>query len=231
MDRAVVLVSGGINSAVTAAVAKEQYETALLHVAWGHRTAERELAAFHEIAGFLKVEQTLVAELSCMAVFGGNARASRRQSIEDASVVGRTVPGTFAFGLLPAMLSLAAAWAGSLRARRVLVGISENHGTTTTPISKLYPDRRREFVQTFNLMLQYAKPSDRDLLVEAPLMDLNRAETIRLGQRLRLPFDRTWSCYSSNNAPCHRCIACVNRESGFLQAGIADPLAMETAKV
>lgn len=231
MDRAVVLVSGGINSAVTAAVAKEQYETALLHVAWGHRTAERELAAFQEIAGFLKVEQTLVAELSCMAVFGGNARASRRQSIEDASVVGRTVPGTFAFGLLPAMLSLAAAWAGSIRARRILVGISENHGTTTTPIGKLYPDRRREFIQTFNLMLQYAKPSDRDLLVEAPLIDLNRAETIRLGQRLRLPFDRTWSCYSSNSAPCHRCIACVNRESGFLQAGVADPLVMETAKV
>ena len=79
-------------------------------------------------------------------------------------------------------------------------------------------------------MLQYAKPSDRDLLVEAPLMDLNRAEVLKLGQRLRIPFEHTWTCYSSNTAPCHRCIACVNRESGFLQAGIADPLVLETAR-
>ena len=230
MDRAVVLLSGGINSAVAAAIAKEHYELALLHVAWGHRTAERELAAFHEVAASLNVEQTLVADLSCMAAIGANARTSRRLSIEDAGVVGRSIPATFAFGLLPGMLSLAAAWAGSIRAPRVVLGVSENHGTTTTPISKIYPDRRREFVQAFNLMLQYAKPADRNLFVEAPLIDLPRADVVKLGHRLHVPFDRTWTCYSSNTAPCHRCIACVNRESGFLQAGIPDPLVLETAR-
>jgi len=230
MDRAVVLLSGGVNSAVAAALTKEQCEPALLHVAWGHRTAERELAAFNELAAALKVEQTLVAELSCMAVIGGNARASRRLAIEDANVVGRSVPATFALGLLPSMLSLAAAWAGALRARRIIVGVGENYGTTTTPLCKLYPDRRREFIQAFNLMLLYAKPADRDLVAEAPLLDLTRAEVVKLGQKLKVPFDRTWTCYSSNNAPCHRCIACVNREAGFLQAGVPDPLVLETAK-
>ena len=165
-----------------------------------------------------------------MAAIGANARTSRRLSIEDAGVVGRSIPATFAFGLLPGMLSLAAAWAGSIRAPRVVLGVSENHGTTTTPISKIYPDRRREFVQAFNLMLQYAKPADRNLFVEAPLIDLPRADVVKLGHRLHVPFDRTWTCYSSNTAPCHRCIACVNRESGFLQAGIPDPLVLETAR-
>ncbi len=230
MDRAVLLLSGGINSTVAAAVAREQYELALLHVAWGHRTAERELAAFQEVAAALRIEQTLVADLSCMAAFGGNARTSRRIAIEDASVVGRSTPATFALGLLPGMLSLAAAWAAGLRASRILVGVSENGGTLPTPISKLYPDRRREFVQAFNLMLHHAKVPDRDLLVEAPLIDLTRAEIVKLGQRLKAPFDRTWTCYANNHTPCHRCIACVNRETGFFQAGIPDPVVLEAAR-
>jgi len=230
MDRAVVLVSGGINSAVAAAIAREQYELALLHVAWGHRTAERALAAFNEIAGSLKIEQTLVAELSSMAVIGGNARASRRIPVDDARAVGRATPGTFVFGLIPGMLSLAATWAASLKARHVILGISENHATADTPISKLYPDYRREFVQAFNLMLLYARPQDHELLVEAPLIDLSRAEVIKLGQRLRVPFNRTWSCYARNDTPCHRCLGCVNREAGFLQAGAADPLVLEPVR-
>jgi 7-cyano-7-deazaguanine synthase len=231
MDRAVVLLSGGINSTVAAAIVREQCELALLHVAWGHRTAERELTAFQDIAEILKAEQNFVAELSCMAMIGGNARASRRMAIEDANVVGRGIPTTFAFGLLPTMMSMAVAWAASIRARRIVVGISEDHGTGPTPIGKLYPDRRRDFVQAFNLMLQYAKPTDRDLIVEAPFIDLTRAEVVKLGQRLKVPFESTWSCYSSNKTPCHRCIACTTRQMGFLQAGVPDPLVLEPSRM
>jgi len=230
MDRAVVLLSGGINSTVAAAIVREQCELALLHVAWGHRTAERELAAFQEIAEILKAEQNFVAELSCMAMIGGNARVSRRMAIEDTNAVGRGTPATFAFALLPTMMSAAAAWAASIRARRIVIGISEDHGTGPTPIGKLYPDRHRDFVQAFNLMLQYAKPADRDLVVEAPLIDLTRAEVIKLGHRLKVPFETTWSCYANNNNPCHRCIACTTRQMGFLQAGVPDPLALEPAR-
>jgi 7-cyano-7-deazaguanine synthase len=223
MDRAVVLLSGGINSTVAAAVTREQYELALLHVAWGHRTAERELAAFQEITETLKAEQNFVADLSCMTLIGGNARASRRMAIEDANVVGRGIPTTFAFGLLPTMMSLAAAC-------RIIVGICEDHATGPMPIGKLYPDRRRDFAQAFNLMLHYAKPADRDLIVEAPFIDLTRAEVVKLGQRLKVPFEATWSCYSSNNAPCRRCIACTTRQMGFLQACVPDPLALEPVR-
>src|SRR5512134_340908 len=108
MDRAVVLLSGGINSAVAAAIAREQYEPALLHVAWGHRTAERELAAFEQLSSALHAERAIVAELSCMAAFGGNARVSKRIAIDDANALGKDTPATFALGLMPAMLSLAA---------------------------------------------------------------------------------------------------------------------------
>lgn len=226
MDRAIVLVSGGLNSAVTAALAKEQYEPALLHAAWGHRSAERELACFEQIAQILRVEQTMVAELSCLAVFGGNSRVSRRLPVEDANTLGNGTPATFAMGVMPTLLSLAVAWAASIKAKRILVGVSENHYTSTPPIAELYPDYRPDFLQVFNLMLNYAKPADRELFVEAPMMDLSRQEVIHLGKRVGVPFQNTWSCYTSNDAPCGRCLGCANRHAGFLKAGVPDPLTL-----
>ena len=229
MDRAVILVSGGLNSAVAAAVAREQYEPAWLHVAWGHRAADRELAAFELLATEAAVQKTIVAELSALAAFGGNARVSKRLAMEDAAALGRETPATFAFGLFPSMLSLAAAWAGAIGAKRIIVGISENHGVPGPLISELYPDYRREFIQTFNLMLEYAKSTGRDLLVEAPLIELTRAEVIRLGRQLKVPFEKTWSCYRDNEKPCNRCLPCFSRTTGFLRVGIPDPLLQETA--
>ncbi|NLX14899.1 MAG: hypothetical protein GXY44_14790 [Phycisphaerales bacterium] len=226
MDRAVILVSGGINSAVAAAVAREQYEPAWLHVSWAHRAADRELLAFEMLAADAGVQKTIIAELSALATFGGNARVSKRLPMEDAVTLGHETPATFAFGLLPSMLSLAAAWAGSIGAKHIIVGISENHGIPGPLISELYPDYRREFLQTFNLMLEYAKPSGRELLVEAPLIELSRAEIIRLGQQLKVPFEKTWSCYRGNDQPCNRCLPCFARTTGFLRVGIPDPLVL-----
>ncbi len=227
MDRAVILLSGGINSAVAAAVAREQYEPALMHVAWGHRTADREFAAFEQLASALHVERTIVAELSCMALFGGNARVSRRLSIDDANALGKETPATFALGLMPAMLSLAAAWASSIGAKRIVIGTGEDYRLPGPTLGTLYPDYRHEFVQVFNLMLEYAKPAGRELVVEAPLIDLTRAEVIKLGNRLNVPWEKTWSCYRNTEAPCGRCLGCANRANGFLKAGISDPLLLE----
>lgn len=230
MDRAVILLSGGINSTVATAVSREQYEPALLHVAWGHRAAERELLVFEQLAAEFRIEQTMVAELSCLAMFGGNSRVSRRLPIEDAATLGSAIPATFAMGTIPAMLSVAATWAASIKAKRIIVGISENHRIPGPAVCDLYPDHRRDFLQTFNLMLHYAKPAERDLFVEAPLIDLSRAEVVKLGQRLGVPFDKTWSCYANNDRPCGRCRPCTTRAAGFLQAGLPDPLLLEPAQ-
>lgn len=228
MDKAVVLCSGGINSSVAAAIMREQSTPALLHVAWAHRSSDRELLAFQQVAAALRIEKTLVAELSCMSAFGGSARVSKRLAVEDATTLRKEPPATYMLGLMPSLLSLAATWAGSIGAKRIIVGTSENHGVPGPVISELYPDYRRDFLQAFNLMLQYAKPPDRELIVEAPLLDLTRAEVIQLGARLSVPFERTWSCYSNNDHPCVRCWACTSRATGFLQAGIPDPLMLET---
>ncbi|MBP7933306.1 MAG: 7-cyano-7-deazaguanine synthase [Phycisphaerae bacterium] len=227
MDRAVVLVSGGVNSAVITAIAREQYEPVLLHVGWNHRSADRELAAFEQLSAHFGIEKTLAAELPCMAAFGGNSRVSKRLSIEDANTLSQETPSTFAPGVLPSMLGLAAAWAGAIKARRIFVGISEGPGGTGPTLAQLYPDYRREFVQAFNLTLRYAFPAKQDILVDAPLVDLSRAEIVRLGLKCEVPYALTWSCYASGAKPCGRCLGCVNRALGFSKAGMADPLFLE----
>ena len=227
MDRAVVLVSGGVNSAVITAIAREQYEPVLFHVGWNHRAAEREMAAFEQLAAHFGIEKTLAADLPCMAAFGGNSRVSKRLSIEDANTLSQETPSTFAPGVLPSMLGLAASWAGAIKARRIFVGISEGPGVSGPTLAQLYPDYRREFIQAYNLTLRYALPLKQDLLVEAPLIDLSRGEIVRLGLRCEIPFALTWSCYAGGNRPCGRCLGCVNRGQGFTKAGVADPLFLE----
>lgn len=229
MDKAVVLVSGGLNSAVAASIAREQYECYLLHVAWGHRTAERELSCFESLVAHFHAERTMTADLRCLSALGGNARTSRKMLIEDMAALGQEVPSTFVQGLVPTMLSLAATWAGAIEAKRIIIGSSEDYDVPGPPISKLYPDYRREFVQTFNLMLEYAKPRARELQVEAPLAELTRQEIVSLGRRLKLPFEKTWSCYRSNEEPCGKCLGCGTRAAGFLSCGVPDPLLLEAA--
>jgi 7-cyano-7-deazaguanine synthase len=224
MTKAVILCSGGINSSVMAAAAREQYEPALLHVSWGHRSAERELAAFGQIAAALQIEQTKVVELSGGGLFGTNPRTTRRNPHDEYPA---THPAPFTVGLLPAFIGLAACWAEAIGAPRIMLGVTENHETGGTPISDLYPDYRREFVQTANLMLQYGKRPGEELLVEAPLLELSRVDVVKLGNLLGVPFAHTWSCYGFNDTPCGKCLGCITRVSGFLRAGLPDPLQLE----
>ena len=226
MTKAVILCSGGINSSVMAAAAREQYEPALLHVAWGHRSAERELASFGQIAAALHIENTKIVELSTSGLFGNNPRITRRGPHDDYPA---THPAPFTLGLLPTFVGLAACWAEGIGATRIMLGICENHETGGQPVADLYPDYRREFIQTANLMLQYGKRTGDELLLEAPLLELSRVDVVKLGNLLGVPFAQTWSCYGFNDTPCGKCFGCTTRTAGFLRAGVADPLLIEAA--
>jgi len=225
MKTAVVLMSGGVYSAVTACVAKEEYELALLHVSFGQRCEERERRAAEEIAGHLKAPHTLVTELPFVAQVGGNARVDRKIPIEDAAAIGPHVPNTFVPGLMPSMLGIATGWAAQLRAERIFVGVTETIAIASQPGRTLYPDYRREFFQRYGYLLETALPERIKVKVEVPLIDFSHKDTVLLGLRLKTPFHLTWSCYRNDDEPCGTCYGCAVRSQAFAAAGAVDPLA------
>src|SRR5436305_1863928 len=138
MEKAVVLVSGGVGSLVAAATAREQYELALLHVGWGHRSAERERACFDHLSGWLRSDQTRTVDLGCMQLIAAGARVAKRHALEDAGTLSADSvgpPPSFTPGLMPTLLSLSATWAAQIGARRIIVGSSENHATSRLAIA------------------------------------------------------------------------------------------------
>jgi 7-cyano-7-deazaguanine synthase len=226
MDTAVVLASGGLNSLVSAYVAREENELALLHVDYEHRSSQRELTCFQDIAAHLNVEKTLVAKLPCFAQIGGNARIERRQDVEDVNALSPGPSRTFVPGLMPALLGIAIGWAHRIGALRIVVGASENLGPPGPPTGTMYPDRRRDFFQRYAHLLETALSPRSRVRLETPLIDLNQEEIVRLGTKLEAPFQKTWSCLRSGEKMCGTCYGCATRTYGFSMAKVVDPLVM-----
>jgi 7-cyano-7-deazaguanine synthase len=222
-EKAVVLSSGGLNSAVLTSLARRDHEVALLHVRFGHRAAEREAELFEKQAAHFEIAHKLVIDMPHFAVIGGNARTSRKRQIEDALAIGEGEANTYVAGLVGAMISAAFSWAHTLAAAKVFIGISEDLGPPAPKTSLMYPDFSREYLQLCNHLFDVASPA-RPIALEAPLADLNRTDIVRLGHRLETPLELTWSCLSSGTQLCGACAGCATRARGFLSAGLPDPI-------
>jgi len=224
MDIAVVLVSGGVNSSVLVGVAAKEHKPALMHVSYGQRTSERELACFEGICTHYQVAEKLVVALPHYQTVGGNARVNRKLAVEDATTMGDRPCNTYVPGLIPTMLGLAYHWADALGAKKILIGSSENNGPPGPRTSTIYPDHRRELYHLYNHLIEITARSQVRIHLETPLITMTRAEVIRLGYHLGVPFERTWSCDRHGDKPCGSCYGCATRARGFLEAAIPDPL-------
>lgn len=228
-DKAVVLCSGGLNSAVVTSIAVQDQAVALLHVRFGHRAADREAELFEKQADFFELRERLVIDMPHFSVIGGNARVSRKRQIEDALAIGEGHSNCYVPGLIGALVHAGHTWATTIGANKILLGMSENLGPPGPKTCKIFPDYSQEFLQLCNHLIRETSPW-RSVAVEAPLIDLDRAEIVKLGHRLSTPFDLTWSCMSSGTAPCGGCIGCATRNRGFLDAGVPDPIMLATAQ-
>lgn len=229
-DKAVVLCSGGLNSAVVASIAvKDHQPAAFLHVRFGHRSAQKEAELFEKQAEHFGVRERLVVDMPHFAAIGGNARVSRKKQIEDALALGESGTNCHVPGLISGLVSAAFSWAWTIGAGRIVLGVSENLGPPAPKTSELYPDYSQDYIQLCNHLCSEGSPG-KGIVVEAPVIDLTRAEIVRLGRRLGTPFQLTWSCLSSNSEPCGACIGCATRSRGFLDAAVPDPVVLETAR-
>ena len=219
---AVVLASGGMDSAVTAAVARQEHELALLHATYGQRTAARERRSYEALADHFGVpaDRRAVVDLAFLSRVGGSALTDRTIAVPEAApAVGarREIPATYVPFRNGLLLAHAVAWAEVLRAETVFIGAVEED-------SPGYPDCRAAFLTAFQQAARLGSRTGERLRVLAPLVRMSKADIVRLGAELRAPFALTWSCYQREDVACGRCESCALRRRGFQLAGVDDPV-------
>jgi 7-cyano-7-deazaguanine synthase len=214
--RAVVLLSGGMDSSVCAALAARDYQAAAVHVSYGQRTEQRERQAFLEICERLKIHQKLVVRNEALRAIGGSALTDDKIAVPESHAVGQNIPVTYVPFRNAHFLAVAVSWAEVLGADKVYIGAVE-------PDSSGYPDCRPEYYKAFNEVVKTGTKDGR-IKVVTPLIAMRKAEIVRLGLELGAPFDLTWSCYSREDQACGVCDSCVLRLRAFEAAGVKDPI-------
>ena len=216
-SRAVVLVSGGMDSCVCAALAARDHTTAAVHVSYGQRTEQRERKSFLAICQRLNIHDKLIVRNEALRAVGGSALTDEGILVPRAESVGAGVPVTYVPFRNAHFLAVAVSWAEVLGAEKVYIGAVE-------PDSSGYPDCRPAYYEAFNSVVKTGTKEGRIEIV-TPLIAMRKAEIVRLGLELGAPFDLTWSCYSREDQACGICDSCTLRLRAFEAAGVKDPIA------
>jgi 7-cyano-7-deazaguanine synthase len=216
--KAVVLMSGGMDSCVTAAIASRDYEIAGLHVRYGQRTERREAQSFQSIADYFRIRQRLVARLDYFRQIGGSILTDLGITIRQADLASRDIPNTYVPFRNAHFLSIATSWAEVLGARKIFIG-------AVWEDSSGYPDCRPEYYEAFNRTIRAGTRPSTDITIETPLIHFSKSEIVKTGFELNAPFHLTWSCYQDSDLACGICDSCALRLRAFQQAGVEDPIA------
>jgi 7-cyano-7-deazaguanine synthase len=214
--RAVVLLSGGMDSCVTAAFACTKGTAAAVHVSYGQRTEQRELQSFYAICDRLKIEQRLVVRNEVFRAIGGSALTDPNIAVPQAHEIGKEIPVTYVPFRNAHFLSVGVSWAEVLGAEKIYIGAVEQD-------SSGYPDCRPAYYEAFNQVIQKGTKEGR-ISIATPLIAMRKSQIVRLGLELGAPLDLTWSCYSEEEMACGECDSCVLRMRAFREAGAKDPI-------
>lgn len=217
MPLAVVCVSGGMDSCVTAALAARTHRLAFLHADYGQRTEGRERACFHRLADHFGVSHRLVADFPALGAIGGSSLTDLAMPVREGEPEKGAVPTSYVPFRNAHLLAAATSWGEVLGAEAVFVGaVAED--------SSGYPDCRPEFYRAYQEVVNLGTRAETRIRIVTPVIGFTKAEIVRQGQALRVPFEMTWSCYQSEDVACGACESCRLRLGGFEQAGVSDPL-------
>ncbi len=217
----IVLISGGMDSCVTAAIAKAENENvAFLHISYGQRTEKRERKAFNDIADFYNIEKRLEVSIEYLAKIGGSSLTDESIEVSEADLESKEIPSSYVPFRNANMLSIATSWAEVLRANAIYIGaVAED--------SSGYPDCRPEFYAAFEKTIEAGTKPDTFIKIKTPIIELSKAEIVKKGIELNAPLHLSWSCYKNEDLACGTCDSCALRLRGFAQARITDPLLYE----
>jgi 7-cyano-7-deazaguanine synthase len=218
--KAVLCLSGGMDSSVCAALAARDYEVHALHFSYGQRTEGRELQSAQEVARLTGATQFMHLKIDLFRRIGGSALTDASIAVPDAptgeAVIGAEIPVTYVPFRNAHFLSAAVSWAEVLGAKTIIIGAVEQD-------SSGYPDCRPAYYDAFNELIRRGT-RDGDIRVETPLIRMRKTEIVRLGVELNAPLHVSWSCYSGEREACGVCDSCVLRLRAFQEAGETDPI-------
>jgi 7-cyano-7-deazaguanine synthase len=223
--KAVVLLSGGMDSCVSAEIARERHgaqNIALLHVGYGQRTQHRERRAFEDIANFYEVRERLVVQLDHFRAIGGSALTDEKVSVPENELGapgphGSAIPVTYVPFRNAHFLSVAVSWAEAIGAGAIYIGaVAED--------SSGYPDCLPEYYRVFQELIRVGTRPETQIEIMTPVITLKKNEIVRRGIELGAPLHLTWSCYQSEDAACGTCDSCLLRLRAFTEAGVPDPI-------
>jgi len=215
---AVCLVSGGMDSCVTAAIAHEENdELAFLHVSYGQRTEQREREAFEAIADHFNVTSRLVISFDHLARIGGSSLTDSRIPVSTADLTTRAIPSSYVPFRNAHLLATAVSWGEVINASAIYIGaVAED--------SSGYPDCRPEFYAAFQEAIDAGTKPETRIVIKAPVIGMPKSEIVRTGLDLGAPLQLTWSCYQESDRACGNCDSCALRLRAFREAGATDPI-------
>ncbi|MCX6168995.1 MAG: 7-cyano-7-deazaguanine synthase QueC [Ignavibacteriales bacterium] len=214
---AVVAVSGGMDSCVTAAIADQTHRLALIHINYGQRTETRELKAFHDVADYYKAEKRLVIDFGHFSKIGGSSLTDKSIEVSKADLTSKEIPSSYVPFRNANILSACVSWAEVIGADAVFIGAVYEDASG-------YPDCRPEFFEAYEKMVDLGTKPETKIKIETPIIHFSKADIVKKGIELNAPLSLTWSCYQREDVACGVCDSCAFRLRGFEQAGTEDPI-------
>ena len=215
---AVCLVSGGMDSCVTAAIANnENDELAFLHVSYGQRTESRERKSFEQIADHYRVKARLVVSLEQLAKIGGSSLTDINIAVAAPNLSTPGIPSSYVPFRNAHLLSAAVSWSEVIGANRIYIGAVEED-------SSGYPDCRPVFYDAFQRVIDLGTRPETHIQIHTPVINLKKSQIVQRGIALNAPLVLTWSCYQESERACGNCDSCALRLRAFREAGVPDPI-------
>lgn len=219
MEKAIVLLSGGMDSLVCAGEAlAESQEVSFLHMNYGQKTSVRERKSFDDIADFYKVKESdrKTIDMTFLKQIGGSSLTDENIDVKSYQGDSNVIPDSYVPFRNSIILSLAVSWAEVVGATKLYIGANYED-------SPGYPDCRPSYYEAFNRVIKEGTKAG-NIEIVTPVLMMKKRDIVLKGQELKVPFALSWSCYKSSDKACGQCDSCALRLRGFREAGIKDPI-------
>lgn len=216
--KSIVLLSGGMDSALTLAIAKSESESvAALHLNYGQKTQSKELKAYNDLCDYYGIKDRLIVNISYLLNIGGSSLTDSNIEVEKANLESKDVPNSYVPFRNANILTIATSWAEVINASNIYIGAVQEDGSG-------YPDTREEFFRAFETAANLGTKPETNISIKTPIINLSKKEIVLKAVELGVPLEMTYSCYKNDEIACGECDSCAYRLRGFRLAGISDPI-------